>query len=503
MMIKKNLVNLKNGIIVLMLIALVMPSVLAITSEYPPHYDQIYANQTNYKFTLDLTNFTLAVFSAGYAHNCMEYGDGRLCGIIRDQGPPGGDTLQNFFTISDILVPWNQSIMSDPAKIGYVWYAYYANATGAFSGFVPSYAGDNWDVYIEFNQTEWGWIPPVCSFDVNPTGGPEPLAVTFNDTSSNNPISWDWLIKDQDGFTVYTQNLMRNFTRILDYNHGATLPGVYDVRLEACNGAGCCNLTKENVIDVQEFSIPSNDTIIVNLDVKNAITGALIQNAAVGIRNTTSGEWRNSTAPTGLVYFDSTGAAFNEPLSINQTITLAASKPGYTPWSKTFAIPYHNYREYAYLMPDTVINETGKFTLIVTVTSQKNGIPISAAAVTLSDGQMRNTNSAGAANFYNVTAGNVTITASSSGYQTSEETITGVAGETRLTTISLVLNGETPVPTMIAPTATTTGGNITASSLNEKGASGLDQVIDIILSVWPLIFVLVLMRFLRDSLGGK
>jgi hypothetical protein len=241
---------------------------------------------------------------------------------------------------------------------------------------------------------------------------------------------------------------------------------------------------------------------VVNLDIKSSTTGALVQGATCGIRNTTSGTWRNTTAPTGLIYYDATGTAWEYPLSVGQVITLAAGGTGYKPAFVNLTIPYTNYRQVLYLVPTSVINASGKFTLIVAVIADKTGVPITGASVVLDTYEIQSTNSAGAATFLNITAGARTITVSTPtyGYLTTSKIITGVAGETRLETIRLIMAGETPLTTYISPTPTSTGGgNYSPSALNEKGSQGLGEFIDTVLGLWPLALVGLMMLFLRRS----
>lgn len=67
---------------------------------------------------------------------------------------------------------------------------------------------------------------PVASFTVSATSGQAPLTVTFTDTSSNDPTSWDWNFGD--GVHASTRHTSHVFTR----------PGYYDVTLVVRNSAG-------------------------------------------------------------------------------------------------------------------------------------------------------------------------------------------------------------------------------------------------------------------------
>jgi PKD repeat protein len=63
----------------------------------------------------------------------------------------------------------------------------------------------------------------TASFVANPTSGTVPLAVQFNDTSSNSPTSWYWVFGDGN------TSIVRNAT------HTFTTPGTYQVNLTASN----------------------------------------------------------------------------------------------------------------------------------------------------------------------------------------------------------------------------------------------------------------------------
>jgi hypothetical protein len=246
------------------------------------------------------------------------------------------------------------------------------------------------------------------------------------------------------------------------------------------------------------------DAITVNLDVKNAITGVAIGGATVGIQNTSSGIWRNSTSPTGLTYYQSTGTSHEYPLSIGQTITLGASAQGYAPGSTTFAIPYTNYRAYINLVPTTVTPATGYGTLVVNVVRNKDGLPVSGATVTVEDGHTKiaSTNSAGVITFYNVTAGTHEVIVSTPyyAYEQATKSIDISGGETLFATVQLVSVGETPVPTYVAPTTAVPTYNASGGQLNETGSTGLMSMMGTVIQLWPVILVILFMKFMKSAL---
>lgn len=73
--------------------------------------------------------------------------------------------------------------------------------------------------------------PPVASFLMDKLTGTAPVAVTFNDTSTNNPVSWSWTFGD--GGTSSVKNPM----------HTYTTPGTYTVTLIVTNAGGSATTT--------------------------------------------------------------------------------------------------------------------------------------------------------------------------------------------------------------------------------------------------------------------
>ncbi len=78
--------------------------------------------------------------------------------------------------------------------------------------------------------------PPVAGFSASPEGGTLPLTVTFTDTSSNRPATWNWNFGD--GTTSSEQNPV----------HTYTTAGQYFVTLRVSNHFGSDGLTKSNYI---------------------------------------------------------------------------------------------------------------------------------------------------------------------------------------------------------------------------------------------------------------
>ncbi|MDD5188656.1 MAG: carboxypeptidase regulatory-like domain-containing protein [Methanoregula sp.] len=252
----------------------------------------------------------------------------------------------------------------------------------------------------------------------------------------------------------------------------------------------------------EEIVIIDEDLITACLDVKNAITGVLIGGATVGIQNTSTGIWRNSTIPQGAVDFQSTGISREYPLSVGQTIRFAASAYGYVPNSMTYTIPYDMYLVTLNLMPTSVTPATGYGTLVVNVVRNKDGLPVSGATISVDDTPLKiaASNGAGTATFFNVTAGTRTITASTPFYSQVTKSTTISSGETQFVTIQVVEIGQTPVPTYVAPTTAVPTYNASGGQLNETGSTGLMSMMGTVIKLWPVILVLLFMKFMKSAL---
>jgi hypothetical protein len=339
------------------------------------------------------------------------------------------------------------------------------------------------------------------SFTGSPSYGFNPLLVNFTASTGKTYYRWNF----GDGTIVNGTS-----SSVL---HTYTMNGKFTVKLEAYSGVyGWANYTRSEYITVTD---PSG--VVINVDIKDSISGALIQDTSVGIQNRSTGVWRNSTAPTGLIYYDSTDPNFLYPLSVNQSITIAASKTGYSPAVSTFSIPYDNYRAYLYLVPSSVVNATGSGTVVATVVRNSNGLPVPGTSVVLDTGQMGMTNSAGAVTLQNVSAGTRYATVTNPGYQTTKQSFTLAAGETKMVLIQILLDGETPVATYAPPggsadplvdtdgdgvgdTPSSLVGNYTPGQLNQKGSSGLMQLMGALMSIAGLVVLGLLFKFGKSVL---
>lgn len=81
-------------------------------------------------------------------------------------------------------------------------------------------------------------IAPVADFSANITSGNAPLAVTFNDTSTHTPASWNWSFGD--GNFSMEKNPVKTYT----------FAGNFTVNLTATNAGGGTTKTRLNYITV-------------------------------------------------------------------------------------------------------------------------------------------------------------------------------------------------------------------------------------------------------------
>ena len=337
-------------------------------------------------------------------------------------------------------------------------------------------------------------LPPIANFTAAPTAAAVGSTIQFNDTSSYSPTSWAWDFGD--GELDFTQNP----------THAYGVAGTYSVTLYVNNTAGNSTKTRTDYIDVfnpEEFHVQQFT--------KNSESGVLIEGTTIGLKNTTSGKWAYSTAPTGYHVWSTDADGIS--LGQNQTIELYAYKSGYTSSNSTITLPYDFYTHYSFMVPTTVVNATGTGTLVVTAVKNADGTPLADVAIILDDNQLGLTNSAGAVTMRNVTAGARSLQASLSGYQSVEKDFSITAGETTMLVIDLTRNGELPIETYVSPTPTeylvdTDGdgigdtssaivGNYTPGQLNQTAASGIMGMLGMIFQIWPLIIVLILLKLLK------
>jgi len=83
--------------------------------------------------------------------------------------------------------------------------------------------------------------PPVAEFNANPLVGTVPLPVTFTDTSTGSPSTWNWIFGDMGA---------GNTSTVQNPSHMYTTAGTYSVNLTVTNAGGSKTLIKTNYITV-------------------------------------------------------------------------------------------------------------------------------------------------------------------------------------------------------------------------------------------------------------
>lgn len=260
---------------------------------------------------------------------------------------------------------------------------------------------------------------------------------------------------------------------------------------------------------VQTFSFSSDmlkeiqmhsPSVDLAVDIRDSATGYYLENFQFGIKNTTSGTWRNSTQESGGLFVDSTGANYEYPLSINETVIIAASKPGYLSNWKSVTIPstltYNTYVATLYLINlNATAPSSGNFTAVVAVSNRKYGSVIQGASVAITAlGRAGTSSTSGAVTFRNVPVGTYTMTASAAGYNPTSTEITGTDQETVLKSIALVPSGcsLTEGGAVICGNETSPIGSTTGNqSANEKAAGGVTAFLDNIVGIGEMILLLV------------
>lgn len=316
---------------------------------------------------------------------------------------------------------------------------------------------------------------------------------------NNNTYFIDYQVVDHN-WTGWDDNL-KTYSR----NMGTTIPNPFyflaPYGIAGSEDIGCHIMTNAGsflwIHNTLTLPAVVNNTIV-NLDVRAADTGALIQGANVGIYDPAHNVWRNSTAPTGLVYFDSTGSNYEYPLYIGEHVKLGAWSPGYQYQDVDITIPYSNYRAVLNLLPIGTVTKAGTFTLFANTVRDVDGLAMGGFSVSLDTGQVRSSNSAGSAIFYNVTEGNRTITVSDPDqvYQTALKQITGIAGETKIVNIRMVKIGATAQP------GTTGGTNqtVSLSDVNTRGGNIVLQILGAAEMFWWVPCLLIGYWFVKKTI---
>jgi len=143
---------------------------------------------------------------------------------------------------------WNSSSKTSYMYDGVTYTNYTGNYWGDYSG--NSINGIGVTPYIiSANDIDYYpmvlTLPPVAGFTSNVTSGWASLTVQFNDTSSNQPNSWNWSFGDG------------NYSFVQDPVHTYAVTGLYNVSLKASNSAGSDMTIETGYINVSANPSPS------------------------------------------------------------------------------------------------------------------------------------------------------------------------------------------------------------------------------------------------------
>ncbi|MDV4342537.1 PKD domain-containing protein [Methanoculleus sp. YWC-01] len=106
-------------------------------------------------------------------------------------------------------------------------------------------AGSNTHTETDYITVSAAPVPPVANFTANRTSGTVPLAVQFNDTSTDSPTGWNWSFGDSAWHNT-TDAAERNAT------HTYAAAGTYTVSLTVDNADGTDMLSRAGYITVTE-----------------------------------------------------------------------------------------------------------------------------------------------------------------------------------------------------------------------------------------------------------
>ncbi|MTK64220.1 MAG: PKD domain-containing protein, partial [Methanobacterium sp.] len=159
---------------------------------------------------------------------------------------------------------------------------------------------------------------PVANFTSNATNGSAPLAVQFNDTSTNNPTSWTWDFGDSG--TSTDQNPTHNYNK----------PGNYNITLIATNEAGSSTLTQTNYITIATPTVTNSLNGGTYTKTQTTTLSTNDPNNSIYYANDTTDP---RTSPTKITY--------NGQIIIDKTTTLRyAAQDASGNWSPLYTVNY-------------------------------------------------------------------------------------------------------------------------------------------------------------------
>ncbi|MCX6685166.1 MAG: PKD domain-containing protein, partial [Methanoregula sp.] len=142
----------------------------------------------------------------------------------------------------------NTSTLQNPSHMYTTAGSYSVNLT------VTNASGSN--TLIKTNYITVNMPAPVANFTGTPTTGPAPLSVSFTDSSTGSPTSWNWIFGDTGA---------GNTSNLQNPSHTYTNAGTYSVNLTVSNAGGSNSTLKTDYILVPVsgcFSDNFNDNSI-------------------------------------------------------------------------------------------------------------------------------------------------------------------------------------------------------------------------------------------------
>ena len=332
---------------------------------------------------------------------------------------------------------------------------------------------------------------------ITPTPTPEPehanVRFTIRDSSSGDIIpNYHMTIRDDQNAVLETGTITGEDNH---FYYFSPIPSAYSIEITKDGYATYTETFPIAPVDGLFKTIYlSPHALTFNMDVKSATTGYLIQGAHIGIYDPVHAVWRNSTAPTGMVYYDSTGENYEYPLFVGENVTVAAWADDYFEISQDISIPYDQYLVTLNLPPLSAAPISGTYTVVFTVVSNVDQQPIPDVTITSGLGAIKLTNSGGSATFTSVPIGSSRyFDLSAAGYQGTSVYVNGVDGQVIMKSVELVPVGATPTPTPIVTS------NLTAKTgdLNVKGQTFVTNWADMAISFGGLFFLMGLVWFSR------
>lgn len=170
---------------------------------------------------------------------------------------------------------------------------------------------------------------PVAGFNISPTGGTAPVAITFTDVSTNNPTTYAWDFEG-DGIVDWTTKTPPPFTY--------TIPGTYQASLTVSNGVVSSTATRTITIlappgPIADFTAtPQTGTAPLSVTFTNTSTStAAITGYAWAFGNgttaTTVGPFTKSYAAGNYTVTLTVTDTFGQTSTASKLVTVSAAIP--------------------------------------------------------------------------------------------------------------------------------------------------------------------------------